>query len=676
MSDGPVESNRVNIDRPAAVGWFSLRLLAATGIRALVNSLIGAQTGRRELLAALDNGPSSKVPFSKKEEKSETCEAVWVDYVADIGDGFNATHSVAWLIGRDYLFFKEPGEPVAQPALEKPDAEPAADSGPPGSTALPRADLLIFGGDQVYPYATQTNYQSRTYQPYYAARPWGSPDPQASEEEGGRSLFAIPGNHDWYDGLISFVRLFCQSNPKRWIGALYVQQPRSYFSYKLPHGWWIWGVDVASEDDIDPPQLAYFKAQALQMDPDDRVVLCTAKPAWVDCIDQRDANGNLEPLPEAWSKLATIAKLANKGGVPVFLSGDLHHYTRHEGTDGKQYITCGGGGAFTLGTTIQPERLRIDEAQTALRKCAYPSIEESRGLRAGALAMLVRHKLFCAVLGIIMLYLVWLFHASSRLLPSAIRSEGASLPFLPALRSGLDTGLAQFVTILTNFPGTMTVFALILVGFCGFASSGAERGGARWKSLLLGFFHFLAQLGAATIVAVVVDLALARIGGGPPMSGLWRDVLFPPIAVVFTTILCGLVFGAYLFLANATFGWHEQEVFSSQAIQDWKCFLRMKIDKDGLTIYPIGLRKVATTWSRTLPAPSTSNPTAMQRAVTRIFGADTFDVPKGTTHLYVPVGPLEPHLIEEPINIVRAAKVEEVTGRTGSVTKVAEVTTT
>lgn len=676
MSEQPVEAtNRVNIDRPAAVGWFSLRLLAATGIRALINSLIGAQTGRRELLAALDNGPGSKAAFPK-DRKSEPCEAVWVDYVADIGDGFNATHSVAWLIGRDYLFLKEPGVPVAQPILEKPDAEPCADSGPSGSKVLPRADLLIFGGDQVYPYATQADYQSRTYQPYYAARPWGSPDPKAPDDAGGRPLFVIPGNHDWYDGLISFVRLFCQSNPRRWIGALYVQQPRSYFSFKLPHGWWIWGVDVASEDDIDPPQLAYFREQAEQMEPDDRVVLCTAKPAWVECIDQRDANGDLEPLPEAWSKLAKIAKLANKGGVPVFLSGDLHHYARHEGADGKQYFTCGGGGAFTLGTTIQPERLRIDEAQTAIRRCEYPSIEESRALRTGAFAMLLRHKFFCAVLGFVMLYLVWLFHASSRLLPSAIGSHGGVLPFLPAMRSSLGAGLAQLVTILTNFPGTMTVFALILAGFCGFASSGAKRGGARWKSLLLGFFHFLAQLGAATIVAVVVDLALARIGGGPQMSGLWRDVLFPPIAVVFTTILCGLVFGAYLFLANATFGWHEQEVFSSQAIQDWKCFLRMKIDKDGLTIYPIGLRTVATTWKPTLAAPGASNPTAMQRAVARIFGADTFDVPKGTTHLYVPVGALQPHLIEEPIKIVRAAQVQEVTGRTGSVAKVEEVTTT
>ena len=44
-------------------------------------------------------------------------------------------------------------------------------------------------------------------------------------------------------------------------------------------------------------------------------------------------------------------------------------------------------------------------------------------------------------------------------------------------------------------------------------------------------------------------------------------------------IVChGLVAAAHIRLSNAICGYHELEVYSSQAIVDWKCFLRMKVD--------------------------------------------------------------------------------------------------
>lgn len=141
------------------------------------------------------------------------------------------------------------------------------------------------------------------------------------------------------------------------------------FSLRLPYGWWIWGVDVATEDDIDPPQLGYFQAQADAMAPGDKLILCTAKPAWVECGEEDNNAQPALPLPEAWEKLVKIAKKAEeKGEVKVFLSGDLHHYARHETADGRQFITCGGGGAFTLGTTVQPDRVRIKPWGHAERK--------------------------------------------------------------------------------------------------------------------------------------------------------------------------------------------------------------------------------------------------------------------------------------------------------------------
>ncbi|HJZ81934.1 MAG TPA: hypothetical protein VKD91_16370, partial [Pyrinomonadaceae bacterium] len=40
--------------------------------------------------------------------------------------------------------------------------------------------------------------------------------------------------------------------------------------------------------------------------------------------------------------------------------------------------------------------------------------------------------------------------------------------------------------------------------------------------------------------------------------------------------------------------------FSALAIPDWKNFLKLKIDNDGqLTIFPIGIRRVARKWKAT-----------------------------------------------------------------------------
>jgi len=59
--------------------------------------------------------------------------------VADLGDGFNATYSVAYLL--------------AQPQLEA------------GGRVLPRGQVLLMGGDQVYPVANGDGYENRFWVP-------------------------------------------------------------------------------------------------------------------------------------------------------------------------------------------------------------------------------------------------------------------------------------------------------------------------------------------------------------------------------------------------------------------------------------------------------------------------------------------------------------------------------
>lgn len=195
------------------------------------------------------------------------------------------------------------------------------------SITTERGRLLIMGGDQVYPTATRDEYNNRMAGPYRAALPW---TPEGKPPH----LFAIPGNHDWYDGLTSFIRLFCQ---KRWIGGWQTQQSVSYFALKLPHKWWVWGIDVQLESDIDKPQLDYFNQVAKEeMQKGDRVILCTAEPSWVYAETKEN--------PAAYHNLNYFEQniIREHGGtLAMTLTGDLHHYCRYQDASGAAATSTG-----------------------------------------------------------------------------------------------------------------------------------------------------------------------------------------------------------------------------------------------------------------------------------------------------------------------------------------------
>ena len=126
-------------------------------------------------------------------------------------------------------------------------------SGPEGPVTLPRGDVLVFGGDQVYPSPSREEYQRRLVAPFTEA--FGEDAPAERPH-----VYAIPGNHDWYDGLSAFTRLFCSDIGGRRFAGWWTRQRRSYFVLKLPHGWWLVGSDAQLQSDIDVPQMEYFRA--------------------------------------------------------------------------------------------------------------------------------------------------------------------------------------------------------------------------------------------------------------------------------------------------------------------------------------------------------------------------------------------------------------------------------
>ena len=177
MADG---SGEIDIKAlPKMVRWYSPAHLVSTGWRSIVSELFGQYADQRIMQATIDGfAPEimktvvGRYNYSDLRQLGDG-DTVWVDYVADLGDGFDSTYAMASLI--------------SQPQI---DLE--------GVGALPAAKLLIMGGDQVYPFPTRTAYRERFAMPYSTALP---PAPDGNWR---RLLFVLPGNHDWYDGLSSF----------------------------------------------------------------------------------------------------------------------------------------------------------------------------------------------------------------------------------------------------------------------------------------------------------------------------------------------------------------------------------------------------------------------------------------------------------------------------------------
>ena len=131
------------IRQKAAVAWFNIEQLVATAAKTIAASIIGPMSGRRELMAALDPPNGRQKGYLDLHDKGPE---LWLDYLADTGDGWNATASVAWLLGRDSLLLDEDGGPLPQPI--PPGQEELQFEASEGQIILPQGSVLIAGGDR------------------------------------------------------------------------------------------------------------------------------------------------------------------------------------------------------------------------------------------------------------------------------------------------------------------------------------------------------------------------------------------------------------------------------------------------------------------------------------------------------------------------------------------------
>ncbi|MFC4531807.1 metallophosphoesterase family protein [Sphaerisporangium dianthi] len=240
----------------------------------------------------------------------------------------------------------------------------------PGMLALGAGtSFAVIASDVIYPTGSGNEYDDKFFRPYK-----DYPGP----------IYALPGNHDWYDGLGGFMRVFCgaqalqqerrgfslspaglrgllwkrpeaideprlaEARRRRALPGQQATQPGPYWVIDLP-GLLLVGIDTGILGTIDRDQGAWLRR--VSADPRPKVLI-TGKPIY----DRNDHH----PCPiEDGGTVDDIVRDPANNYVAV-IGGDTHNYQRYPVRVGDrviQYIVAGGGGAFMHATHTIP---RVD----------------------------------------------------------------------------------------------------------------------------------------------------------------------------------------------------------------------------------------------------------------------------------------------------------------------------
>ncbi|XP_028099327.1 uncharacterized protein LOC114298511 isoform X4 [Camellia sinensis] len=469
--------------------------------------------------------------FSEKDD-------MWFDFIADTGDGGNSSYTVAKLL--------------AQPSIQLHSGDKVLD--------LPRGNLLLIGGDLAYPNPSAFSYEKRFFCPFeYALQPpsWykeehvavNKPELPCGVSElkqyDGPQCFVIPGNHDWFDGLQTFIRYICH---KSWLGGWLMPQKKSYFALQLPKGWWVFGLDLALHCDIDVYQFKFFSELI-----NDKIalgnILKFRKKNW-----QFDFIGGIIYFILAFS-MFPLCKLDHILQDDTF-SGHMRSFFRTAWDAfiyllGHSYVSSAGALLlFITAFTFVPSKI------SRKRRLIIGILHVSAHLAAALILMLVleigveiciRHKLL-ATSGYHTLY-EWYRSVESEHFPdpTGLRARIEQWTF------GLYPACIKYLMSAFDVPEVM---AVTRNNICKNGMEALSRGGAviYYSSVFLYFW-------------------------------------------VFSTPVVSLVFGSYLYICINWLHLHFDEAFSSLRIANYKAITRFHINHGGdLEVYTLAVDKVPREW--------------------------------------------------------------------------------
>ncbi|XP_010664589.1 uncharacterized protein LOC100267859 isoform X2 [Vitis vinifera] len=594
---------------------------------------------------ACDGVPHGDILYDHFSEK----EDLWFDFMADTGDGGNSSYTVARLL--------------AQPSIRLNTKD--------SFRVLPRGDLLLIGGDLAYPNPSAFTYERRLFCPFeYALQPppWyrvehiavNKPEVPCGLSElkqyEGPQCFVIPGNHDWFDGLHTFMRYICH---KSWLGGWFMPQKKSYFALQLPKRWWVFGLDLALHADIDVYQFNFFVELIKdKVGENDSVIIMTHEPNWLLDWYWNDVSGK---------NVSHLICDYLKGRCKLRMAGDLHHYMRHSSVSSdkpvyvQHLLVNGCGGAFLHPTHVFSN---FNELYGASYKseAAYPSFEDSSRIALGnILKFRKKNWQFDFIGGIIYFVLVFSMFPQCKL--DHILQDDS---FSGHLRSFFSTMWDAFMYMLEHSYVSLAGAMLLLMAAIIFVPPKLSRK----KRVIIGILHVSAHLAAALVLMLLLELGvetcirhrlLATSGYHtlyqwyrtvesehfPDPTGLrarieqWTFGLYPAcikylmsafdvpevMAVtrsnickkgvlslsrggaaiyyasvflyfwVFSTPVVSLVFGSYLYICINWLHIHFDEAFSSLRIANYKSFTRFHINRDGdLEVFTLAVDKVPKEW--------------------------------------------------------------------------------
>ncbi|MFI6496414.1 metallophosphoesterase family protein [Nonomuraea typhae] len=298
---------------------------------------------RNEILAGLFGDPSGQV------------RERWI--AAQHARGVDPEHRISPGLGESFSFLLlgDPGEgDASQYAVV------------PGMLKIGQGTAFaVIASDVIYPTGAGDEYGHKFFRPYQRYQ---------------APIYAIPGNHDWYDGLGGFMRVFCDSPPLRpapdrglrgWLwrkpdpideqkltearkmrGAPAQQavQPAPYWAIESD-SLLIVGIDTGIKGLIDKRQTEWLRRTSLDPRPK---ILVTGKPIYTRNDykpSQLEGGGTVDDIVRDPAHRYVAA-----------IGGDVHNYQRYPVRVGDrviQYIVAGGAGAFMHAThTIR----RVDVA--------------------------------------------------------------------------------------------------------------------------------------------------------------------------------------------------------------------------------------------------------------------------------------------------------------------------
>ncbi len=510
-----------------------------------------------------------------RSQSSDKDKDFWFDFLADTGDGGNATYSVATTVLAD--------------SVQNQDGLP-----------LLRGELLLLGGDLAYPSASTLEYRYRFVEMFEAALPEGS---TARSQVRGQpfTVAALPQNHDWMDSASTFGRYFIRNKQLRQFLGADIPQQQSYFCVRLPHGWWVLGLDFAMTDDIDRDQFEQFThLLSEQSSPGilqgDRVILIYPHPVWTTPVSEG-------VYPGGALRYQLLEGLLGHR-IALRLTGDLHHYSRWTSTQEGQLVICGSGGAFTHPTHTRltnspivlqrvdnakaiPEsagcrvQIGIDDGQPQVPVHAFekvkgrefPPLAQSRRLAWGNITALFGaggtwadgNRWFAALMGL--LYLFGSVMAAS--------------------------GLGVMLMLL------MFGILCLSIGWEALQEVSPQWSAWRCYGLTVGssLMHTLCHCGV--VWGLAHNLPIWILAVLPPAGAIGASWLAGLGMLMSGALLGTLMFGTWLAVMSWC-GYLTNNGFSALALQDFKGFMRFKISTDGvLHGYFVAIDKTPRQWKWT-----------------------------------------------------------------------------